>query len=214
VLGYCPGARLRWTHHAGSVGLGGAGAVRYASESGQIADASAGPSRARGLNRSRGRARRQARRSTRWRTEASCLEDEELANLTQDRSIRRGHEPVAPAHDRRHDGPADCVEDPARLPRTLNGEADAIGDAVIVVSKTRSSEQAFCSPPRGSLWPVRPERRCDAHSVEVVASDIFATPNSLKSHLGRKLKSPFSNIHAVTSKLCRHSRPTAGENHT
>jgi hypothetical protein len=95
----------------------------------------------------------------------------------------------------------------------VNGEADAIEDAVIVVSKTRSSEQAFCGPPRGSLWPVRPESRCEAHSVEVVASDIFATPNSLKSHVGQKLKSPFSNIRAVTFKLCRHSRPTAVENH-
>ena len=42
--------------------------------------------------------------------------------------------------------------------------------------------------------------------------DIFATSNSLKSRAARKLKSPFSNIHAVTSKLCRHSRPTGMEN--
>jgi hypothetical protein len=54
--------------------------------------------------------------------------------------------------------------------------SDAIEDAAIVVGKTRSSEQAFCSPLRGSLWPVRPESRCEAHSVEVVARDIFATP--------------------------------------
>jgi hypothetical protein len=84
---------------------------------------------------------------------------------------------------------------------------------VIVVNKMRSPEQAFCSSPTGPLWPVRPEGRCEAHSVEVVAGDIFATPNSLNSHVGRKLKSPFSNIHAVTFKLCRHSRPTAMENH-
>ena len=40
--------------------------------------------------------------------EVSCLEIEEFVNLTQDRSTpmtRPGDEPVAPAHDRRHDGP-------------------------------------------------------------------------------------------------------------
>jgi hypothetical protein len=82
-------------------------------------------------------------------------------------------------------------------------------DAAIVVSRTRSSNQLRLR----SLWPVRPEGRCEAHNVKVVAHDIFATPNYLKSHGGRKLLSPFSNIRAVTSKLCTHSRPTAGENH-
>ena len=36
-----------------------------------------------------------------------------------------------------------------------------------------------------------PERRCEAYNVEVVGRDNFATPNSLKSHAGRKLLSPF-----------------------
>jgi len=106
----------------------------------------------------------------------------------------------------------DCVEDAARLARTLNGEIGAIGDAVIVVSKTRSSEQVLCGRRIKSLWPVRPEGRCEAYNVEVVVSDIFATPNSLKSHVGRKLLSPFSNIRAVTFKLYTHSRPTAVQN--
>ena len=116
-------------------------------------------------------------------------------------------------HDRRHDDPNDCVEDPARLPRTLNGETGAIGDAVIVVSKTRSSKQVLFSRRIKSLWPVRPEGRREVHHVEVVVSDIFATPNSLKSHGGRKVLSPYSNIRAVTSKLCTRSRSTAVENH-
>jgi hypothetical protein len=77
---------------------------------------------------------------------------------------------------RRHDAPDDCVEDAARLARTLNGEIGAIGDAVIVVSKTRSSEQVHCGCRIKSLWPVRPEGRCEANNVEVVVSDIFATP--------------------------------------
>ena len=88
----------------------------------------------------------------------------------------------------------------------------AIEDAVIVVSKTRSLKQVFCTVLMRSHSVVRSDGRYEAHNVEVVAGDIFATPNSLKSHGGRKLLSPFSNIRAVTSKLCTHSRPTAGEN--
>ena len=48
----------------------------------------------------------------------------------------------------------------------------------------------------------------EAHHVEVVGCALFATRNSLKSQAGRNLKSPLSNIRAVTSKLCRRSRPT------
>ena len=51
------------------------------------------------------------------------------------------------------------------------------------------------------------------HRAEVVERAIFATRNSLKSHVGRNLKSPFSNTRAITPKLCPHSRPTAVENH-
>src|SRR3989442_191568 len=95
-----------------------------------------------------------------------------------------------------------------------------IGDAGILMSdyEMRSSKhhswdriEGFCSPER-LLWPVRPEGLCEAYNVEVVACDIFATHNSLKSHAGRKLKSPFSNVRAITSKLCSYSRPTAIEN--
>jgi hypothetical protein len=48
----------------------------------------------------------------------------------------------------------------------------------------------------------------NAHNVEVAASDIFATRNSLKPLERQNLKSPFSNIRTVTSKLWSHSRPT------
>ena len=42
---------------------------------------------------------------------------------------------------------------------------------------------------------------CNAHHVEVAARDIFATRNPLKSQPRQNLKSPFSNIRAVISKL-------------
>src|SRR3974390_3099447 len=48
---------------------------------------------------------------------------------------------------------------------------------------------------------LRPVHRCEPHNSEVVGCDIFATPNPLKSHVARNLKSPFSNIHAVPFKL-------------
>ncbi len=69
------------------------------------------------------------------------------------------------------------------------------------MSKMRSSKRSdgievFCSPFR-LLWRGRPEGRCEAHNPQVVEGDIFATPNSLKSQVGRKLLSPFSNIRAI-----------------
>src|SRR5450631_2431381 len=51
------------------------------------------------------------------------------------------------------------------------------------------------------------------HHAEVVDRAIFATRNSLKSHMGRNLKSPFSKPRAITQKLYTHSRLAAGENH-
>jgi hypothetical protein len=58
------------------------------------------------------------------------------------------------------------------------------------------------------MTSLRPLHRGEPHNLEVVACDIFATPNSLKSHMARNLKSPFSNIHAVPFKLYSHTRPT------
>src|SRR5262249_28077059 len=59
---------------------------------------------------------------------------------------------------------------------------------------------------------LRPLHHREPYNSQVVACDIFATPNSLKSHVARKLKSPFSNIHAIPFKLCPHSRPTTVQN--
>jgi len=62
------------------------------------------------------------------------------------------------------------------------------------------------------MTSLRPLHRCGPYNSQVVACDIFATPNSLKSHVGRNLKSLFSNIHAVPFKLCPHSRQTTVQN--
>ena len=43
--------------------------------------------------------------------------------------------------------------------------------------------------------------RHEVYRVGVVERDLFATPNSLKSHEARKVLSPYSNLHAVTHKL-------------
>ena len=55
------------------------------------------------------------------------------------------------------------------------------------------------------VWPLWLESRCPASNVEVVAGDLFATPNPLTSQTERNLLSPFSNIRAITPKLCAHS---------
>ena len=68
----------------------------------------------------------------------------------------------------------------------------------MVGSKTSARNRSPLMRSLGSL-------RCGAHNSWIVARDIFATPNCLKSHKARKLKSPFSNIRAVTSKLCLYS---------
>ena len=67
--------------------------------------------------------------------------------------------------------------------------------------------------PQESVSPM-PLKACrQVHHAEVVERAIFATRNSLKSHVGRNLKSPLRNTRAITSKLRTHSRPTAVENH-
>jgi hypothetical protein len=59
-----------------------------------------------------------------------------------------------------------------------------------------------------------PLKACtEVHRAGVVECAIFATRNSLKSHMSRKLKSPFSNIRAVTLRLCTRSSPTAARIH-
>ena len=55
---------------------------------------------------------------------------------------------------------------------------------------------------------VRPlwlESRCPASNVEVVAGDLFPTSNPLTSQTEKNLLCPFSNIRAITPKLCARS---------
>ena len=49
--------------------------------------------------------------------------------------------------------------------------------------------------------------------VEVVECALSATRNCLKLQAAKKLFSPYSNIRAVTSKLCPHSKSAPVENH-
>ena len=114
---------------------------------------------------------------------------------------RTGDDPVGSAHDRRHDDPHDCIENPGRLRTTVSRCNWRCG---MVVSKTSARNR---SPLMRSLASLRR----GAHNSWIVARDIFATPNCLKSHEARKLKSPFSNIRAVTFKLRSCSSPTAVE---
>ena len=46
------------------------------------------------------------------------------------------------------------------------------------------------------------EGRCEPSNAEVVAGDLFATPNPLTTRTEENLLSPFSNIRAITAKLC------------
>ena len=56
------------------------------------------------------------------------------------------------------------------------------------------------------VWPLWLEGRCQASNVEVVPGDLFTTPNPLTSYPDKNLPSPFSNIRAITPKLCTRSR--------
>src|SRR5260370_10074572 len=63
------------------------------------------------------------------------------------------------------------------------------------------------------VWPLWLEGRCQASNVEVVAGDLFATPNPLISHTQKNLLSPFSNIRAITPKLGTRSSLAMVEEH-
>ena len=89
------------------------------------------------------------------------------------------------------------------------GEADHLDEQIAnsFGSKESSSLKSSRVPA-----PMPPEGCPEPHHAEVVACDLFATPNSLKSRVARKVLSPFSNIHAVTPKLRTHSTSTAIQN--
>src|SRR5262249_15716376 len=52
---------------------------------------------------------------------------------------------------------------------------------------------------------LRLEGCCRALNAEVVSGDLLTARNLLKSHPERNLLCPYSNIRAVTSKLCARS---------
>src|SRR5450756_3060668 len=101
-----------------------------------------------------------------------------------------------------------CLE---LLDRCSRISGDILGNAI---SKQHpwGSTRIFCNP-NALVSPLWVEGRCQAHNVEVAVGDLFATRNPLKSHVARKVLSPFSNIRAVTSKLCAHSRPATVQYH-
>ena len=82
------------------------------------------------------------------------------------------------------------------------------------MSRARSSFrgiQAFRGRRKIALAP-SPARRCETYNVEVVRCDNFVTPNSLKSHAGRKLLSPLvqypcRNAQVVHAFGLKSSRP-------
>ena len=63
------------------------------------------------------------------------------------------------------------------------------------------------------VWPLWLQGRCRASNVEVVPGDLFTTPNPLTSHPDKNLLSPFSNIRAITPKLCTRMRLAILEDH-
>ena len=89
------------------------------------------------------------------------------------------------------------------------GEADHLDEQIAnsFGSKKSSSLKSSRVPA-----PMPPEGCPEPHHAEVVACDLFATPNPLKSRVARKVLSLFSNIHAVTPKLQTHSTSTAIQN--
>src|SRR5260370_33523523 len=81
-------------------------------------------------------------------------------------------------------------------------QADKPVMATNTISKHPRSSMATSPNSVARVWLLWLEGRCQASNVKVVAGDLFATPNLLKSHTERNLLSPYSNIRAVTSKLC------------
>ena len=89
---------------------------------------------------------------------------------------------------------------------------DAIADAEIILTngskQFRFGRVEIFESLKDRFAPMRFKDCREGHRAGVVECVIFATRNSLKSQGARNLKSPFSNIRAVTLKLCSHSKPT------
>ena len=83
-----------------------------------------------------------------------------------------------------------------------------------IATHPRDDSVGIFRNPVALVWPLWLEGRCQASNVEVVAGDLFATPNPLTSHPEKNLLSPFSNIRAITPKLCTRSRLAIVEDHS
>jgi hypothetical protein len=118
---------------------------------------------------------------------------------------RASDRPVASTHDQK-------ASRSARLCRTLSKATNDIECHTVQRQMRRSSRVRHQLETAVFNAIARPVHRCEPHNSEVVACDIFATPNSLKSRVARNLKSPFGNIRAVPFKLCPHPRPTTVQN--
>jgi hypothetical protein len=97
-------------------------------------------------------------------------------------------------------------KDRPRLYVRTNGEVLTYESTTTIL--TRRSKQFRLAKLRlsTSLEPVHsmllPKVLRTAHHAEVVRLRALAVPNPLTSQMGQNVKSPFSNFHAVTFKLC------------
>src|ERR1700716_2004073 len=95
--------------------------------------------------------------------------------------------------------------------KNLNDGHRAIGEAEIILTRSlkqfRLDNIEVCCGLQKLVRAMMLQGCRTADRAEVVESDRFATPNSLKSHGERNLLSPFSNTCAITPKLCMPSRP-------
>jgi hypothetical protein len=76
-----------------------------------------------------------------------------------------------------------------------------------VIGNVRAGDVALFNFEAERISP-RLASRLEPHHAKVANSGLFVTLNPLKILVGEKLLSPFSNIRAVTFKLCTRAAPT------
>src|ERR1700730_11349882 len=91
----------------------------------------------------------------------------------------------------------------AKQDNCLDEEAETVSARNPSVSKPLESVRSLTLGPKACR---------EAHHAEVVECCFFAEPNSLKSWMGQNVKSPFSNIRAVTYRLYSYSTGIAVPN--
>ena len=75
-----------------------------------------------------------------------------------------------------------------------------------------SANPSFRSPLESVRRMLSSQACRGASHAEVVDCALSAMPNSLESFVGQNVKSPFSNIHAITFKLCSRLRRISAAN--